>query len=216
MIRLDPHVEDGQEVPWPFAPLAAATELKPGTWCLAMGHPGGYQKGREPVVRLGRVTAVDSKGVTTDCKLVGGDSGGPLFDLTGAVIGIHSRIGTQLTKNVHVPVGSFLETWERLASGEVWGSLAEIVGQTVLGVYGATDSDEARIRGLMPGSPAEQAGLQPGDLVTRFGGRAVDRFTTLQQMVRNRQPGEEVEIEVQRDGQPLTLSLVLGGLQPAD
>jgi serine protease Do len=217
MLRLDPQIHDGQQLSWPFAPLGEEKELRTGTWCLALGHPGGYQPGREPVVRIGRVLSVDENGdITSDCKLVGGDSGGPLFDLTGTVIGIHSRIGTKLTKNVHVPVAPFRESWDRLASGEVWGNLADIVGKTVLGVYGATDSDEARIHRLMPGSPAEQAGLKPGDLVFEFDSQLVDSFSALQDLVQQHKPGDEVEIEVFRDGKQISIRLVLGGLRAAD
>ena len=61
----------------------------------------------------------------TDCTLVGGDSGGPLVDLRGNVVGIHSRIGADLTTNLHVPIDRFAENWGRLANKEVWGLLVE-------------------------------------------------------------------------------------------
>src|SRR5439155_1167247 len=60
--------------------------------------------------------------VRTDCALVGGDSGGPLFDMRGKVIGIHSRIGPFITTNIHVPVDTYRETWDKLAASEDWGS----------------------------------------------------------------------------------------------
>src|SRR5207237_1038368 len=85
--------------------------------------PGGYQEKRTPVLRLGRVLNASEKSVTTDCTLVGGDSGGPLFDLDGKVIGIHSRIGPSIAFNVHVPVSTYADTWERLAASETWGSM---------------------------------------------------------------------------------------------
>jgi len=53
--------------------------LKPGQWVVSIGHPGGFQQGRTPVVRVGRILKVDGNTVQTDCTLVGGDSGGPLF-----------------------------------------------------------------------------------------------------------------------------------------
>ncbi|MCL6480244.1 MAG: trypsin-like peptidase domain-containing protein, partial [Firmicutes bacterium] len=72
-------------------------------------------------VRLGRVQWRNENLIRTDCTLVGGDSGGPLFDMHGKVIGIHSRIGPSLATNLHVPVNTYRQTWDRLAQGEVWG-----------------------------------------------------------------------------------------------
>src|SRR5262249_47816723 len=72
---------------WPYAEIAPSKELKGGQWVIATGHPGGYKKGRQPVVRVGRIgtpTFTQPDGVSfvqTDCTLVGGDSGGPLFDM---------------------------------------------------------------------------------------------------------------------------------------
>ena len=108
---------------FPFVPLGTAKKLKAGQWLVAMGHPGGYREDRPPVVRLGRVLYVqdNNKWFATDCPLINGDSGGPVFDLDGRLIGINSRIGMTLTTNVHVPIDTFEETWDRLAKGEEWG-----------------------------------------------------------------------------------------------
>ena len=96
---------------WPFVEMGSSGEIRPGQWCIVTGHPGGYQKGRDPVFRVGRVLGRDAKVIVTDCPLIGGDSGGPLFDFDGNVIGIHSRIGAPLTVNMHVPVNAYAEGW---------------------------------------------------------------------------------------------------------
>ena len=57
----------------------------------------------------------------SDCILIGGDSGGPLFDLTGKLVGIHSRVGQQLQVNMHVPMSVFLENWEGMLDSEFIG-----------------------------------------------------------------------------------------------
>src|SRR5437588_8243199 len=106
---------------YPFSEMANSAEIKAGQWCMAIGHPGGWQKGRDPVVRLGRVQEASKTFIQTDCALVGGDSGGPLFDMYGKVIGIHSRIGKLITANLHVPIDTYRDTWDRLATGEEWG-----------------------------------------------------------------------------------------------
>lgn len=107
--------------PFPFADIGKSADLKAGQWCLAVGHPGGFRPNRAPVVRVGRILYASNSFLRTDATLVGGDSGGPLFDMQGRVIGIHSRIGNSITENVHVPVDTYKQTWDRLVAGESWG-----------------------------------------------------------------------------------------------
>jgi len=108
------------EGPWPHLEMGSSRDLQLGAWCVAVGHPLGYQEGRPPVIRLGRVLESRADAIRTDCPLVAGDSGGPLFDLEGKVIGVNSRIGGSTNVNVHVPVDLFRDHWERLAGGEDW------------------------------------------------------------------------------------------------
>jgi S1-C subfamily serine protease len=103
---------------WPFALMGDSSTLKPGTWCLAIGHPLGYRPGRPPVVRVGRILVKNENFLQTDCPLVGGDSGGPLLDLEGKVIGINSRIAGPTDVNLHVPVNVFRELWDRMLKSE--------------------------------------------------------------------------------------------------
>ncbi len=105
---------------WPFVEPGRSADLQPGSWCVAVGHPLGYRTGRPPVIRAGRVLRLGDMVVQSDCPLVGGDSGGPLFDLDGKVIGINSRIGGAMSMNFHVPIDIFHESWDRLAAGEAW------------------------------------------------------------------------------------------------
>jgi len=124
-LGLNPQVDGGlvqitDKGPWPFAPIAPRDEsLKLGDWCLATGHPGGFQAGRTPPVRLGRVIDSERAVLRTDCIITMGDSGGPLFDMQGRVIGIHSRISEETTMNLHVPAATYQEAWEVLKAGEV-------------------------------------------------------------------------------------------------
>lgn len=105
---------------YPYAPLAPAdVPVSLGTWCFALGHPGGLDLVRGPVVRLGRVISRNKYTLRSDCKLVGGDSGGPLFDLQGRVIAIHSRISKGADQNFHVPVPTFLVHWPEVIPGRV-------------------------------------------------------------------------------------------------
>lgn len=78
-----------------------------GDWVFALGHGGGLDRKRGPMVRLGRVVSLKDGVIQTDCKLIRGDSGGPLFNLDGKLIGIHSRVGSGLEDNLHVPMKDF-------------------------------------------------------------------------------------------------------------
>jgi serine protease Do len=124
-LGLNPQVDGGMVQitdpgPWPYTPIAPLDDApKPGDWCLATGHPGGFQPGRMPPVRLGRIIDADRVMIRTDCTITMGDSGGPLFDMQGRVIGIHSRISDETTVNLHVPAGTYREAWDVLKAGEV-------------------------------------------------------------------------------------------------
>ncbi len=111
-----------------FAPLATADSIEQGEWCLAMGHPGSFDIQRGIPVRAGRLWKNNDKAFyRSDCTVSGGDSGGPLFDLDGKVIGIHSSISTDIAENRHVPIGVFHEEWERLKKGDVWGNAKRVL-----------------------------------------------------------------------------------------
>ena len=121
MIKIEPDPKNPNRK-FPFIDMGKSAELKSGQWVLAIGHPGGFRPNRTPVVRVGRILRANPFLIQTDCALVGGDSGGPLFDMHGKVVGIHSRIGgKEITENVHVPVDTFRQTWDKLAKGESWG-----------------------------------------------------------------------------------------------
>ncbi len=167
----------------PWAPVGSADDLPLGTWTVALGHPGGYQRERPPVVRVGRILAKGEEFVLTDNTLVGGDSGGPLFDLDGRVIGIHSRIEGNIVRNVHVPSDRFLDDWDRLVGSEAFGG--DVVPQWLRNGPAADDGlrfdaretdDEAggaRVLRVLPRSPAARAGIRPNDRIVAIDGRPV-------------------------------------------
>jgi serine protease Do len=213
--------------PWPFAPVGKSVDLLAGQWCLATGHPGGYDPKRPPVLRWGRVLRVEDAAILTDCTLVGGDSGGPLFDLSGNVIGVHSRIGKNLTVNVHVPVDRYTQSWDRLVKGDMWGLLATeelpadatpadsgtiVSDSTWLGVLNESKSGSggAVISRVTDHSPASRAGLQPGDVVLRMDDVIIENFASLQAEIRSRRPGERVLVQVRRNDAVLPIHVQLG------
>jgi serine protease Do len=183
---------------WPYAELAPSKELKEGQWVVAVGHPGGYKKERPPVVRVGRVgnpkfTQGDGvQFVQTDCSLVGGDSGGPLFDMRGRVIGIHSRIGDQIAQNLDVPSDRYEETWKALSDGDILGV------SPYLGVRMAEDAKECKLGGVTQGSPADRAGFKTGDVITEFAGTPVSTYDEMVKILKEQKPYAEVDVKVER------------------
>jgi serine protease Do len=187
--------------------LGDSDDLKPGQWVVALGHPGGYDPDRKPVLRLGRILSASRSTIVTDCTLVGGDSGGPLFDMDGKLIGIHSRIGGSIASNMHVPVNTFTDSWDRLADSQEWGDMD---GGPFIGVRGARNVDDALIESVYPGSPAEQAGMQGGDMIVEFNGKPVKNFADLSAAVEETEPGDEVAVKVRRDDATVELTMTIG------
>jgi serine protease Do len=203
---------------WPFAPLGDSNTVEKGEWCVSLGHPGGYHEKRSPVLRLGRVLNKTDNLIQTDCTLVGGDSGGPLFNLDGKVIGIHSRIGPLITFNIHVPVSTYTETWDRLAEGESWGNMfggggrgeRRVAPVPSTGLSYQKLGDIMRITEVEKDSPAEKAGFKARDLIEKLDGKKVADRDEIDQILKKKKAGEEVSVEVRRAGELLTLKLVLG------
>lgn len=109
--------EDGD---FPFAEMAKSGDVEIGDWCIAVGYPVSF-RGGQPPVRIGRVLSRSAQSIRTDVPIMGGDSGGPLFDLQGRVIGINSRVSGSMTGNIHVATDLFSTNWDRLMEGEDWG-----------------------------------------------------------------------------------------------
>jgi serine protease Do len=193
---------------WPFVELGSSAKLKQGQWCLTLGHPNGYKQGRPPVLRLGRILDTDKRIIRTDCTLVGGDSGGPLFDLEGKVIAIHSSIGGPITANQHVPVDTFRDTWDRLAAAEEWDGVPG-GNRPWMGVQADADTDSCKVARVFPGSPAEKAGMKARDVIVKFDGQKIGSFDDLKAVLAKKKPGDNVTLEVQRGDESVPLKLTL-------
>ena len=205
----NPNDEGDAKVKWPFAEMADSRKAALGQWCLATGHPGGFQPERKPVVRVGRLIHKYKDVLTTDCTLISGDSGGPLFDLEGKVIGIHSRIGFELRHNVHVPVHLYKDNWQRLIDAEAWGTSP---ASPFIGVSGPANKNKTQVNEVKPGGPAAKAGIEVGDIIIKFGDDQVTDFDSLIALVGLRRPGEEVAVTVLRRKKKVVVTLTVGSV----
>lgn len=202
---------------WPHLDMGKSGSLQAGDWVMVLGHSAGFDPGRTPPVRFGRVV---SKGpgnfLTTDCTLIGGDSGGPLFDLDGKIVGINSSIGESWSNNNHAGIDGFREDWERLSAGDTWGELslnpfanpempALGIGMALVqGVKGVV------VESVAPGSPAAAAGLRVGDVIRGVDDSEVrngkDLLTIL---AKNYKSGDKVKLVVFRDQDKLEMKVTL-------
>ncbi len=203
---------------YPHVAMGDSSKVRPGQWVLSIGHPGGFKSGRTPVVRLGRVSMANNRFIRTDCTLVGGDSGGPLFDMQGKVIGIHSRIGPPITENVHVPVNTYKDTWDRLVKEESWGGGFFNFSRRApayLGVKFARGSDDLKIVEAYKDAPAAKAGLQAGDVLLSLDGTRLAERIDLIELMQKKRPGQEVVVVVKRGDEEIKVKVKLG-TRPAD
>ncbi|MCO6046850.1 trypsin-like peptidase domain-containing protein [Aeoliella sp. ICT_H6.2] len=201
--------------PWPYVKMAEENNLKTGEWVVVMSHPGGFDPERTPPVRLGRVLFANDRVISTDCTLVGGDSGGALFNMHGDVVGINSRIGRRITDNFHVPIGTYHDTWDRLVAGESWGAPLggteeQAEARPLLGAAGNPNEPECKLSQVFPGMPADRAGLKVGDIVRSFNGEEVGTFDDLSKKVYSCQPGDTIKLLIARGEETKDVELRLG------
>jgi serine protease Do len=196
--------------PWPYVDMAQAPS-EAGEWVVALGHPGGFDQDRDTVVRLGRVIRVrQNKSLQTDCTLIGGDSGGPLFNLAGELIGIHSRIGSQMRSNYHVPMSVYREHWDELLRGRTLADQSTNRGRPIIGVVYNQTEDGCLVTGVLRGSGAEQGGVLIGDLIVEVDGESAANPGTLGEVITETDPGQMVRLTILRDQEEIKLQVRVG------
>lgn len=200
---------------YPFVELDRDDTAKLGDWVFALGHSGGFDKERGVVARVGRLVQVKDSTVQSDCSLIGGDSGGPLFDLSGRLIGIHSRVGNRTQENMHVPVREFIKNWDRMLKEEFVGdgpfAKRPEKGKGFLGL-GTRDRAAGGLDVEKVGreSPAEKAGMKSGDILLKMDGVELKSKEQFQELLKEKAPDDRVALELLRNGKPETLTLRLG------
>lgn len=195
--------------PWPFIDVAPKNNSKVGDWCFGLGHPGGFDKERGIVVRVGRIIAKKNETMQTDSRLLGGDSGGPLFNFAGKLIAIHSRVSQKPDQNFHVPIESFHANWsyfrdQALVSHKIMqkgGFFGVSCEETELGLI---------IREVITGTAAEKAGISAGDILLEVNGEHLDSREEFIILISSLEPGEEAKILYQRENAQCSVKVKLG------
>lgn len=178
---------------------------KVGQWVVSIGNPGGLDAKRGAVVRLGRIVWARAATLRSDCKLLGGDSGGPLFNLDGTVIGIHSRISGEADQNYHVSMPAFHSDWKNLSDPATPGFL----GVTAVD-YKKEEVEGAELEVVRDNSPAKKAGLKVGDIITKVGDKDVKASRDLTTLIGKLRAGNKTKLTLLRGDKEMEIEVTLG------
>jgi serine protease Do len=196
---------------WPHVAVSRdVAKVHPGAWCFALGHPGGYDKARGVVLRVGKIIRQTANSLQTDCVLMGGDSGGPLFNLAGEIIGIHSQIWEGRDENMHVSMAPFLRSWDAMKSSQVIRIWSTGSGG-FLGVATAmSDAGQLEVVDVIAHSPADKAGLKVGDAILALNGEAMSDQPQFSNAVRIKAAGDAIQLRLRSGEAEREVSITLG------
>ena len=200
---------------FPFIEIDRKDATRLGDWVFALGHSGGFDKERGSVVRIGRLVRMAENTVQSDCTLIGGDSGGPLFDLQGRLIGIHSRVGNNLPMNMHVPMSVFVKNWDGMLKSEFIGEGPFVKkpekGKGFLGLASEpAPGGGLKVTKIGKDTPAEKADIKEGDILLKLNGTDLTTREQFQDLLKEMAVGDPLAFDATRDGKPLTFKLKLG------
>jgi len=209
----------------PTVQIGDVGRLKVGEWVMAIGSPFGL----ENTVTAGIVSAKQRDTgdylpfIQTDVAVNPGNSGGPLINMRGEVVGINSQIysrsGGFMGISFAIPIDEAMRVSEQLrTSGRVSrgkiGVHIEPVSKDVAESIGLGKVRGAQVRGVEPDSPAEKAGIEAGDIIIRYDGKAVEKVSDLPRLVGNTKPGTKTRLTVFRRGVERELTITIGEVDP--
>ena len=209
----------------PAVKVGDVSRLKVGEWVMAIGSPFGLENS----VTAGIVSAKQRDTgdylpfIQTDVAINPGNSGGPLINMRGEVVGINSQIysrsGGYMGVSFAIPIDEAIRASDQLrASGRVTrgriGVQIDQVTKDVAESIGLGKPRGALVRGVEGGSPADKAGVEAGDIITRFDGKAIDKAADLPRLVGNTKPGTRSTLTVFRRGGTKDIGIVIGEVEP--
>ena len=215
--------------PLPFVKFGDSAGARVGDWVVAIGNPFGLGG----TVTAGIVSAVhrvtgqgaNDRFIQTDASINQGNSGGPMFNLRGEVIGINSQIFSQSGGNIGIgfaipaedakPIIDTLMKGQSVRRGYI-GVGIQPLSDDIAAALGLPKNSGEIIGRVEPAGPAAKGGLRPGDVVTRVNGNAVTPDTTLSYLVANVPPGQQARLDVIRDGKPTTVTVTTATRPPED
>jgi len=209
----------------PHLPIGNPARLRVGEWVMAIGSPFGLDNTVTAgiVSAKGRDTGDYLPFIQTDVAVNPGNSGGPLLNLAGEVVGINSQIysrtGGFMGISFAIPIDEAMRVADqlrdtgRVTRGRIGVGIAEVT-KDVAEALGLQRASGALVRSVEAGSPAERGGVEVGDIITRFDGRAIERSSDLPRLVGGTRPGTQVGVQVWRKGVTRDLTLTVAELEP--
>ncbi|WP_322105108.1 DegQ family serine endoprotease [Paraburkholderia sp. J41] len=208
----------------PAVTMGDSNKVRVGEWVVAIGSPFGLENTVTAgiVSAKGRDTGDYLPFIQTDVAVNPGNSGGPLINMQGEVIGINSQIysrtGGFMGISFAIPIDEAMRVADQLkTSGKVTrGRIAVAIGEVTKDVadsLGLPKAQGALVSSVEPGGPAEKAGIQPGDIILKFNGQPVDAATDLPRMVGDTKPGTRATITIWRKGATRDLPITVVEMQ---
>jgi len=212
----------------PFVKFGDSTKARVGDWVVAIGNPFGLGS----TVTAGIISALhrnttgaDDRFIQTDASINQGNSGGPMFDMSGNVIGINSQIlspsggnvgiGFSIPSEQAVPIIETLRKGQAVKRGYL-GIQISPLSEDMAESLGLPKNSGEFVQGVEPGKGADQAGIKAGDVIVRVNNREVNPDQTLSFIVGGLAIGSKVPIDIIRGGKRMTLNATIGQRPPED
>src|SRR5437870_2099869 len=210
----------------PTVKIGNPDTTKVGEWVVAIGQPFGFENTVTSGIVSAKARALPQDSyvrfIQTDAAVNPGNSGGPLFNLRGEVIGVNSQIFSRsggfqglafaIPINVAMQVKDEIQQHGKVSHGLLGVSVQE-VNSALASNFGLKSPVGALVSSVQKGGPAAKAGIQPGDVIIKFNGRDINRSSELPPLVAALQPGSTATLEVWRNGGPKQLSVTVGKLE---
>jgi serine protease Do len=211
----------------PVTPIGDPAKLEVGEWVAAIGAPFGFENSVTAGIVSAKGRSLPDESyvpfIQTDVAVNPGNSGGPLFNMRGEVVGINSQIYSRtggfmglsfaIPIDIAMEVAKQLRTTGKVTRGRI-GVQAQEMTVELAASFGLKEPNGALVATVEKGGPAEKAGIMPGDVILSFDGKPVQSSGDLARLVANTKPGTTVTIDVWRKGARKTLQVPVGELVP--
>jgi serine protease Do len=212
----------------PIVKIGDPQAARVGEWVVAIGSPFGFENSVTAGIISAKSRALPDEGyvpfLQTDVAVNPGNSGGPLFNLSGEVIGINSQIysrsGGYQGLSFAIPIDVAMKVEKQLLDhGKVsrgrLGVMVQPVTRELANSFGLDKPAGALVSGVGKDSPAEKAGIEPGDVILKFNGKRIESSEELAALVADTNPGTTAQVEVWHEKKSRTTSVKLGALKAA-
>jgi serine protease Do len=212
----------------PAVRLGNSDQLGVGDYVLAIGAPFGLEETATAGIVSATGRSLPGDGavpfIQTDAAVNPGNSGGPLFDSTGAVVGINSQIYTNsggyqgvsfaIPINLAQGVEQQIVKTSKVEHGRL-GVEIQNVNQSLAESFKLSTPEGALVAQVVPDSAAARAGIKPGDVILKFNGSPIADSGSLSVRVNATAPGEKATLDIVRDGKPMTVNVTIGSVSSA-